>query len=834
MQRSPDYRKSRTVLLPAAVLAVLAGLALSAPGGSPPAPVQQPIADGQTSIENRIVEPGEAAFSGSPSTPARTARRYLVADSAPLLPGSTAASDLDRISNVETQTGTAVRFQQTIDGTPVMGAEAAVALDDRGNVVAGRSETLVGDVPPAEPLVTRDEAIAAATSTVSGATDGSLEATGPELVWFDARLYGAPGLERPVLVWKLELTSPDDPAVRRLVLVDARSGAITFDLDLITHALDRSVCDASNVDGGGDNYPCTPTSSGLVREEGDPPVGLSDANKAYDYSGDTYDYFLDEFNRDSIDDMGMPLFSTVRYCEVSPGVDCSSTTYPNAFWNGSQMTYGDGYASDLMVVAHELTHGVTENTSNLFYYFQSGAINEALSDIFGKAVQLTEGPAPSPSLRWRVGSDLPGPLNGVGIRDMEDPTLFDDPDRITSGNYVLDQSLIDSGGVHSNSGVANRFFSLLVDGGTFNGKSVSGLGLDKASRIVYQANTAYMTSGSDYADFADSLDAACGDLTGQFSISSADCAQVSNAISAVEMRVDPIIAPAPEAPKACNAGQADYTTEFSSGFEADDGKWTSSALEGADTWYEGPSGGSESSFYSHGGAHHAYGGFSSPTGITDSALSMSQAVSLPSGKSYLRFAHAYDFTTSAYTNRAFHAGVVEYSIDGGTWRDTGELFSDNGYDGVVFLGSGNPLADRHAFVGQSHGYRSSRADLSTLAGDSVRFRFRAATDTYAPVLGWAIDDVRIYSCSGKPSLRNPGSGRSKQMTLSGKAPNAAQVQIRRGTGNGAKVIKTVSGAKLRQGVKVQAPVRGKNYFWARVMGSVADSNWSERVVYRRR
>lgn len=418
---------------------------------------------------------------------------------------------------------------------------------------------------------------------------------------------------------------------------------------------------------------------------------------------------------------------------------------------------------------------------------------------------------------------------------MADPTLFDDPDKITSGNYVLDQALGDSGGVHSNSGVANRFFSLLVDGGSFNGESVAGIGLEKAARIVYQANTGYMTSGSDYGDLADSIDAACADLTGQHSIGAGDCAEASKAISAVEMRVDPIIAPAPEAPLACNSGQADYSTEFSSGFESDDGKWSSSSLTGTDTWFQGPGDGAESGFYARSGTHHAYGGFASPRGVTDSALAMNQSIALPAGKSYLRFAHAYDLTTSTYTNRAFHGGVVEYSTDGSvTWEDTGDLFSDNGYDGVVFLGGGNPLADRHAFVGQSHGYISSRADLSTLSGRSVRFRFRAATDTTDPILGWVVDDVRIYSCAGKPSLRGPKSGSSKQVTLSGKAPRSAQIQIRRGTGNGSLVVKTVSGTKFRKGVSVKAPVRGKNFFWARVVGSVADSSWSNRVVYRRR
>jgi uncharacterized repeat protein (TIGR01451 family) len=100
----------------------------------------------------------------------------------------------------------------------------------------------------------------------------------------------------------------------------------------------------------------------------------------------------------------------------------------------------------------------------------------------------------------------------------------------------------------------------------------------------------------------------------------------------------------------------------------------------------------------------------------------------------------------------YDGGVLEYSANGGAWTDAGSLFTHNGYDGPVDIGYGNPLAGRQAFGGESNGYISSRLDLNSLAGQSVRFRFRIGTDSSYDALGWFIDDVRIYTCSSAPTL----------------------------------------------------------------------------------
>ena len=184
----------------------------------------------------------------------------------------------------------------------------------------------------------------------------------------------------------------------------------------------------------------------------------------------------------------MPSRSTVHY----------GSAYVNAFWNGTQVAYGDGTVSVADdVVAHELTHGVTQYTSNLFYYRQSGAINESLSDVWGELINLTNGRGnDDPAVRWLIGEDIAG-LGAIG--GMSNPPAFSDPDRMTSPFYWLADS--DNGGVHTNNGVNNKAASLMVDGGTFNGQTITGLGVTKVAQIYYEVQTHLLTSASDYADF---------------------------------------------------------------------------------------------------------------------------------------------------------------------------------------------------------------------------------------------------------------------------------------------------------------------------------------------
>lgn len=222
----------------------------------------------------------------------------------------------------------------------------------------------------------------------------------------------------------------------------------------------------------------TTSTSILRRTEGQANIGDLEIDNAHNFAGDTYDFYKNEHNRDSINNAGMTLVSKVRY----------STNYCNAYWNGVEMTYGDGciiVTDD--VVAHELTHGVTQYESNLIYQGQSGAINEAFSDIWGEFVDLsnTQG-NDAPSVRWLMGEDT-----SIGaLRNMKNPPEFQDPDRVKSSLYYCGTG--DNGGVHYNSGVANKTAYLITDGDTFNGYTITGLGLSKTADLFMKRNQTYL------------------------------------------------------------------------------------------------------------------------------------------------------------------------------------------------------------------------------------------------------------------------------------------------------------------------------------------------------
>ena len=458
------------------------------------------------------------------------------------------------------------------------------------------------------------------------------------------------------------------------------------------------------------------------------------ADAAHFHALGTYNLFLTKHNRNSLDNKGRPILSTVHY-------DDNGFGYENAAWNpvwGGVM-YGGGYGWPLAddVVAHEITHGVTQYASNLFYYYQSGAINESFSDLWGEYYDQTNGMGTDTAgANWQLGEDVSG-LSA--IRSMSDPPAFDDPDKMSSVHYYEGDE--DSGGVHTNSGINNKAAYLMVDGGTFNGKTVSALGWDKTAAIYYEVNTNLLSSGADYSDLYYALQQACTNLIGQDGITSGDCAEVKEAIDAVEMNAQPAPNFNTEAPY-CPIGDP-VTTVFADDLEAGAGNWT---IENVDyiRWqldaYFGP--------FAHSGKHSLYAA-DSPARITDATARLA-AVTVPEN-AYLRFAQAYGFE-SGYnpgdpTLYHFDGGVLEYSVnDGASWEDAGSLIDYNGYEGEIFTGAGNPLSGRSAFVNDSHGYISTRLNLNSLAGQTISFRWRMGLDEAVSEWGWWVDDIEVYTC----------------------------------------------------------------------------------------
>lgn len=200
----------------------------------------------------------------------------------------------------------------------------------------------------------------------------------------------------------------------------------------------------------------------------------------------------------------------------------TSGAYNNAFWYNNQMSYGDGNGSTFSplttidVAGHEMTHGVTEYTANLTYANESGALNEATSDIFGAMVELRADGGTVTADTWKIGEDCYTPgTPGDALRSMSSPFTYGDPDHYS----IRYTGTADSGGVHTNSGIANHAFYLMAAGGTnrVSGISVTGIGASAMERIWYRALTTYMTSSTNFAGARTATLNAATDLFGSTS-----------------------------------------------------------------------------------------------------------------------------------------------------------------------------------------------------------------------------------------------------------------------------------------------------------------------------
>ncbi|MHC2833104.1 neutral peptidase B [Bacillus sp. F9_6S_D1_P_5] len=208
-------------------------------------------------------------------------------------------------------------------------------------------------------------------------------------------------------------------------------------------------------------------------------------------AGKVYDYYKKTFNRNSFDDKGAKLISSVHVGE----------SWNNAAWNGIQMMYGDGdgttfvpLSAGLDVIGHELTHAVTEHTANLVYKNESGALNESLSDIMGVMVEKKS---------WDLGADIYTPGKpGDALRSLKDPASIPNP--LKPGEGYPDHynkrytGTADNGGVHINSSINNKAAYLVSDGGEHYGVKVTGVGREATEKIYYRALTKYLTANSDF------------------------------------------------------------------------------------------------------------------------------------------------------------------------------------------------------------------------------------------------------------------------------------------------------------------------------------------------
>jgi Zn-dependent metalloprotease len=227
----------------------------------------------------------------------------------------------------------------------------------------------------------------------------------------------------------------------------------------------------------------------LIRKEGEGTSDDESVNKAYETSGFVRDYFNDTFGLNSIDDNGLDIISNVHY----------GKEYNNAFWDGDEMTYGDGdgiefkdFASAIDVVAHELSHGITQFLANLEYQSQSGALNEHFSDVFATIIKQKYLKQDIFEADWLIGDTVvTDDFPGVAIRSMKEPGTANDfdsqPDHMN--NYYSGSA--DNQGVHINSGIPNKAFYLCC----------LEIGLDESALVWFETLKALWRT----ADFNDML-----------------------------------------------------------------------------------------------------------------------------------------------------------------------------------------------------------------------------------------------------------------------------------------------------------------------------------------
>ncbi|MDB4089390.1 M4 family metallopeptidase [Flavobacteriales bacterium] len=429
---------------------------------------------------------------------------------------------------------THIKFQQVINNIPL--ELNFVAVHIKNGVIKAISGNLESNIPSTNTAVLTEKNVLNSTLNIINANEYKWERPEEEayikefennqeasfypkgeLVYF--------GLKSKLrLVYKFNVYA-HEPVSRADYYMDAVTGKLLFKNDIIKHA--NAIGSASTGYSGTrvittdststTNYRLRETGRGLGIETYDCNTGTSygaavdftdsDNNWTSTANDDqyaldahwgaemTYDYFWNVHARNSINGSGFKLVSYVHY----------DNNYVNAFWDGSRMTYGDGNGTStsplttMAVAGHEITHGLTSNTANLVYSYESGALNESFSDIFGVCIDFWSRPTDA---NWLMGDEIYTSA-GSYFRSMSNPNAKNDPDTYGGTHYYTGTA--DNGGVHTNSGVQNFWFYLLVNGGTgtndnMDAYSVAPLGFDTASRIAFRNLTVYLSRNSQHSD----------------------------------------------------------------------------------------------------------------------------------------------------------------------------------------------------------------------------------------------------------------------------------------------------------------------------------------------
>jgi Zn-dependent metalloprotease len=396
---------------------------------------------------------------------------------------------------------THVRLQQRLNGMAVVGAEYIVHSDRNRNVIGMNGRFASGRDLPRNPSMDSWGALQRAAAQ-AGIVNGRYNDR-PELTYVVNERGNA------FLAWAItvEYKSEEGQEIDR-VYADAITGDLVVRAPQIHRARNRATYNGNQ----SSSLPGT-----LVLTETGGSTSDSVISTAHAHAATSYDYYSAVHSRDSFNNAGAQIRTTVHH----------QVAYNNAFWNGSQLVYGDGdgtnfgpLGNSLDVGAHELTHAVTTYSANLVYSYESGALNEATSDIMASAVEAWKDGAVTADT-WKVGEDIYTPgTAGDALRSMADPVASGDydyyPTRYTGS--------ADNGGVHSNSGIANLAFKLMVTGGTHpRGKTTNVVpalsatamtSIDMGAKIWYRALTVYMNSTTNFAAARTATAQAATDLYG--------------------------------------------------------------------------------------------------------------------------------------------------------------------------------------------------------------------------------------------------------------------------------------------------------------------------------
>ena len=430
-----------------------------------------------------------------------------------------------------------VRLQQEVDGVPVFGSVVVgnVAKDGTLKAIVNDAINVKGKPGLAKKATLSEKK---AIKLYQKAIKASKFEVAPK-----AELVIYPVKDDAVYAYKVTSTvlAGKEPS-RWTYFIDANSGKVLNKFDQLAHATGTTVLGTSatfNTTLSAGKYYLQDTTRGKGVYTYDaknrtslPGTLWADADNVFNATYDraavsahvnaskTYDFYKNTYGRNSFDNAGARLNSTVHY----------STNYNNAFWDGTKMVYGDGdgttfvaLSGALDVVAHELTHAVTEYTAGLVYQNESGAINEAVSDIMGTVAEYTVGS----NFDWLVGEDIYTPgVSGDALRSMSNPAAYGDPDHY-SKRYTGTQ---DNGGVHINSGIINKAAYLLGNGGTFYNVSVTGIGVPKLGAIYYRALNVYLTPNSNFSSLRAAVVQSAKDLYGSTSAEATAAAKSFDAV----------------------------------------------------------------------------------------------------------------------------------------------------------------------------------------------------------------------------------------------------------------------------------------------------------------